>query len=116
VNLTTNDGALVGKQCWRVTVGLADEYEPWARTVDQAEFPSGDETQARDHAATTLREQPPAGPREYWWAQVEFGEYLDTSFEDGADFVTDASWERSESVQGWHAWRTDKDEIQWGEL
>jgi hypothetical protein len=119
MNLTTNDGAKIGKKTWRVTVGLADQSEPRARTIAERDFQQGMVRAAKDYAERTLRAQAPAAEDEYYWADVLFGEYVDGSFtacgDSFTDHVTDATWQRLEDVQDWHAWRADTETVHWGE-
>lgn len=117
MNLTTHDGAMIGRKTWRVTVGLADQSDPRARTIAERNFQPDMVRAAKDYAERTLLAQEPAGEDEYHWADILFGKYVDASFtasgDSYTDHVADARWERIEDVHGWHAWRTDTGTVHW---
>lgn len=97
----------------------ADQSDPRASTIAERDFQKGMVRAAKDYAERALLAQQPAGEDEYYWADVRFGEYVDASFtaygDTYTDHVADATWERAEDVQGWHASRADTDTVHWDE-
>jgi hypothetical protein len=122
----TNTYQKLGQKAWRLTIGLDDGNEPYAKQVRQAEYPARGLGLARATAARWLRQLTNPGPRYeggnpgHYWASIERGTYRDESFDDPADGrVGDASWEpdedRNQTRIGYHAHLTDTGTVTWAD-
>jgi hypothetical protein len=121
VTVATAAGYKVGQTVWRCFVNLDNGSDPRAKTVAEAEAPEGSLEDAKRFGSRILAgltnpaESGADGNRQQYWAIVELGTYVDTSFTYRSEHVTDGSWERDDDALKWFAYLGDDGTTEWVE-
>jgi hypothetical protein len=121
VTITTADGYKIGQTVWRCRVNLDNGSNPWAHTKADAEAPEGaleDAKRFGTRILTGLTNPPGPGPegnRQQYWATVEIGTYVDTSFTVQGERVVDGDWEADDNAPKWYAYLGDDGTTEWSE-